>query len=609
MKKYEILEKLGDGTYGTVYKAKLKNSFHYVAIKKMKSCSPDWNENINSKEIFLLTKIDHVNIVKLYEIIQSHNNELNLVFEYIEENLYDYNCRRSKESKINSISETEIRNIIYQILQGLNKLHNMNIMHRDIKPENILVNTDIIVKIADFGLAKEYNNNCKSNISDNEILNVSNFSKQSYNDNLHSEYVATRWYRAPEVILCSKNYCSKIDIFAVGCIAAELFNNDPIFPGINEQDQFERYCDVLKNPSKNEWPEGYILAERKGLKFSKNSNIDNNNLHLLIPRAGSLALDLINKMLSINPSDRYSAKQCLMHPYFQCHNNLLSFLMPNINNSNTSSINNTNRSENNNDNNCNLKKSLNSISNNKINLNKNQYKSLNEESKNKLHYLESTINTNKLKQIIKIKRNLYTKNNTMINSIIYKTSNDNCLQTKQYLKKTLSNNTGISISTNNIDNKQKLDIKELSKDISEPNIVNFSKSKSIKNKDKNIVKYKENCINKKLINNSNLNILNNNDEASKKNIINPINKIYTNNSYNDFTHEKKKQQINNINSNTCNFNDKGKIKFIYNNNNINKKKLSNFKINISSIQDIYNNINNLKIKNNLQSGNIKLNKI
>jgi protein kinase len=292
MEKYEICEKLGDGTYGTVNKAinKEKSKFYinldeYVAIKRMKKKSQNWEECINMQEVKALLELKHPNIVTMKELILTSDGILNMIFEYIGINLYEYTSKYNKE-----IPEIKIRNIIFQVLQGLAHMHSRNIFHRDMKPENILINDDN-VKIADFGLAKEIK------------------SKQPFTD-----YVATRWYRSPEVILKSKSYSAPIDIFAVGAIMAELFNNKPLFPGKSEFEQMGKICDVLGTPTQNDWPDGYNLAARLNYKFP---NYKGQKLRNLIPRASDNAINLLELMLSFNPNKRPTATQCLQHPFFQ----------------------------------------------------------------------------------------------------------------------------------------------------------------------------------------------------------------------------------------------------------------------------------------------------
>jgi protein kinase len=171
MDKYKIVSVIGDGTYGSVMKAVHLITGEVVAIKKMKKKVYQWERCIDLKEIKALIKLSHPNIVRLLEVIKE-KNELHFVFEYLEANVYQVMKDRQK-----LFPETMIRNIVYQTLQGLAFMHKNSYFHRDMKPENLLCFLDY-VKIADFGLAKEIT------------------SQPPFTD-----YVATRWYRAPEILL------------------------------------------------------------------------------------------------------------------------------------------------------------------------------------------------------------------------------------------------------------------------------------------------------------------------------------------------------------------------------------------------------------------------
>ena len=201
MNRYKVYRQLGDGTYGSVWKAVNRQTNEVVAIKKMKRKYYSWEECVQHREVKSLRKMNHPCIVKLKEVIRE-NDELFFVFEFLECNIYHLIKDRDKY-----LPESRIRNWAYQILQGLNYIHKNGFFHRDMKPENILVTGDR-VKIADFGLAREIR------------------SRPPY-----TEYVSTRWYRAPEVLLRSPYYSAPIDLFALGAIIAELYTLRPLFPG------------------------------------------------------------------------------------------------------------------------------------------------------------------------------------------------------------------------------------------------------------------------------------------------------------------------------------------------------------------------------------------
>lgn len=287
MEKYKIHKPLGDGAFGTVSKAVNIKTNEVVAIKKMKRKFTSWDECKQLREIKSLMKLSHPNIVKLNEVLRV-NDELHLVFEFLEENLYQcYN--KQKETKEMRLSEKQIKSVIYKAAEALAYMHKHGFFHRDMKPENILVHREE-VKLADFGLAREIR------------------SRPPFTD-----YVSTRWYRAPEILLKATNYNSPIDIFALGCIMAELYLGSPLFAGNSEFDQIYKICSVLGTPSSTSWPEGYRLASQIGFSFPQMTGI---GIAQVIKDAPPEAVNLITEMLRFDPSKRPTAQQVLQHPYF-----------------------------------------------------------------------------------------------------------------------------------------------------------------------------------------------------------------------------------------------------------------------------------------------------
>ncbi|XP_070156045.1 serine/threonine-protein kinase dyf-5 isoform X1 [Polyergus mexicanus] len=285
MNRYITLNQLGDGTFGSVVLGERIDTGEKVAIKRMKRKYYSWEEAMNLREVKSLKKLSHANVVKLKEVIRE-NDVLYFVFEYMKENLYQLMKDRDK-----LFPEPVIRNMVYQVLQGLAFMHKHGFFHRDMKPENLLCMGPELVKIADFGLAREIR------------------SRPPYTD-----YVSTRWYRAPEVLLHSTTYNSPIDIWAVGCIMAELYTFRPLFPGKSEIDEIFKICSVIGTPDKDDWPEGYQLAAAMNFKFP---NFTRTSLAVLIPNASQEAVILMEDMLQWNPIKRPTAQQSLRYPYFQ----------------------------------------------------------------------------------------------------------------------------------------------------------------------------------------------------------------------------------------------------------------------------------------------------
>ncbi|XP_060720344.1 serine/threonine-protein kinase ICK-like [Tachysurus vachellii] len=284
MNRYAALRQLGDGTYGSVTLSRCLESGELVAVKKMKRKFYSWEECMNLREVKSLKKLNHANVIKLKEVIRE-NDELYFVFEYMKENLYQLMKERTR-----MFPESAVRNIMYQILQGLAFIHKHGFFHRDMKPENLLCMGPDLVKIADFGLAREIRS-CPP----------------------YTDYVSTRWYRAPEVLLKSTSYSSPIDQWAVGCIMAELYTLRPLFPGSSEVDTIFKICQVLGTPKKNDWPEGCLLAATMGFRWPQCVPM---NLASLIPNASSEAIQLMRDLLQWDPKKRPAASQALRYPYF-----------------------------------------------------------------------------------------------------------------------------------------------------------------------------------------------------------------------------------------------------------------------------------------------------
>ncbi|CAD8122713.1 unnamed protein product [Paramecium sonneborni] len=288
MKKFRELKKTGDGTFGVVIKAEDTQTHDLVAIKKMKQKYHNFDECTNLREVKALLKLqNHPNIVKLKEIFLD-NDTLCLVFEFVEKSIYQMYTQQKEMGKI--ISEDQIKSIIYQVANGLSYMHKHGYFHRDLKPENMLVTNNGVVKIIDLGCAREIR------------------SRPPYTD-----YIATRWYRAPEILLKQANYNSPVDIFALGCIMAELFLNRPLFQGNSELEQFNKILSTLGTFTQQEWPEGGRLVSQMGLALAQFQPLQ---LQQLIPNASTEAINLLTQMIRWDPNKRITATQMLTHPFF-----------------------------------------------------------------------------------------------------------------------------------------------------------------------------------------------------------------------------------------------------------------------------------------------------
>lgn len=200
------------------------------------------------RELKALRKLkDHVNVVKLKEVIRV-NDELAFIFEYMIKDVYKLYDEQKQLGK--KLSDDLNKSIFWQTANSLQYCHRNGFFHRDLKPENLLISDQNVIKLADFGLAREIR------------------SRPPYTD-----YVSTRWYRAPEILLRSTNYNSPVDVFALGCIMAELYEGKPLFPGTSEIDQLHKIQNILGTPTKEEWADGYKLAAQRGYNFRSYSAI------------------------------------------------------------------------------------------------------------------------------------------------------------------------------------------------------------------------------------------------------------------------------------------------------------------------------------------------
>ncbi|KAJ1405777.1 kinase-like domain-containing protein [Ochromonadaceae sp. CCMP2298] len=237
--RYKVVDYLGSGAYGTVCAVRDSTADHTVAIKKCKKIfSSRTLAKRTLREIRLLRMFSHENIVTLNSLLQPTDvtcfSDLYLVFEIMDTDLAQI-IRSPQELK-----EQHVQYFAHQLLQALSYIHSKNIVHRDIKPRNILINADCSLKLADFGLARMYKNEGPERIT------------------AITDYVTTRWYRAPEVIVGWTSYTSAVDMWAVGCIVAELISRTPLFPGENTLKQIGLIIRIMGSPT-----EDFIMRSQK----------------------------------------------------------------------------------------------------------------------------------------------------------------------------------------------------------------------------------------------------------------------------------------------------------------------------------------------------------
>ncbi|XP_026155326.1 mitogen-activated protein kinase 15 [Mastacembelus armatus] len=292
--KYEIKKRLGKGAYGIVWKAVDRQTGEIVAVKKIFDAFRNRTDAQRTfREIMFLQEFgDHPNIVKLLNVIRAQNDkDIYLIFEYMDTDLH------AVIKKGTLLKDIHKRYVMYQLLKAIKYLHSGNVIHRDQKPSNVLLDTDCIVKLCDFGLARSLNQ----------------IQEDSGNPAL-TEYVATRWYRAPEILLGSTRYTKGVDMWSLGCILGEMLLGKALFPGTSTINQIEKIMSAIPHPSpedilaiKSEY--GSSVIQRMLLKPQVPLE---DLLQLSVPPD---ALDLLKGLLVFNPDKRLTAEQALQHPY------------------------------------------------------------------------------------------------------------------------------------------------------------------------------------------------------------------------------------------------------------------------------------------------------
>jgi len=294
--KYEIIDSVGQGAYGIVVAARDKTKPNseeaLVAIKKIEKA---FEHKIFTKrtlrELKILRLLRHENIIDISTISLPKSRE---TFE----DIYVYNelMETDLASIIKSpqpLSDEHIQFFLYQILRGLKYIHSAGIIHRDLKPRNLLVNSNCDLKICDFGLSRAIHYQQKTGDM--------------------TDYVATRWYRAPELLLAAKEYGPSVDMWSVGCILAELLKRKPFLPGTETKTQLELIIDVFGNPTEEEINK---IPKEKSRKFLKSLPKKNpKNLEAMFPNANPLALDLLKKLMVFDSKSRATVEDALKHPY------------------------------------------------------------------------------------------------------------------------------------------------------------------------------------------------------------------------------------------------------------------------------------------------------
>lgn len=287
-KPYEKVVQVGEGTYGKVYKARNREGLGLVALKRIRmEGEKDGFPVTAMREIKLLQGLEHENVIRLHEMMVSHGS-VYMVFDYMEHDLTGV----LNQAQFH-FSEAHLKSLSQQMLSGLSYLHRKSILHRDLKGSNILLNSQGILKLADFGLARFYN-------------------KKKRND--HTNRVITLWYRSPELLMGETVYGASVDMWSAGCIMLELFIRKPVFQGSDEIHQLEVIFSMMGTPHVRDWPglgglPWYELVKPKVEYASR-----------LVDMFGSTisgpGLTVIQGLLEYDPARRLTADEALSDAYF-----------------------------------------------------------------------------------------------------------------------------------------------------------------------------------------------------------------------------------------------------------------------------------------------------
>lgn len=292
LRKYEICQKLGKGAYGIVWKAIDKKTRETIALKKIFDAFQNATDAQRTfREIMFLQALNHDNIIKLINVHKADNDkDIYLTFEYMETDLHAV-------IRANILEEIHKQYIIYQLLKSLKYLHSAELLHRDMKPSNLLLNSECHMKVADFGLARS----------------IASLEKEQVANPVLTDYVATRWYRAPEILLGSTKYTKGVDMWSVGCILGELLGGKPMFPGTSTMNQLDKILGVTGRPSAED-----IESIKSPFAATMLESLPPNqtrNLSEMFPNASLEALDMLKRLLHFNPNKRITADDALKHPY------------------------------------------------------------------------------------------------------------------------------------------------------------------------------------------------------------------------------------------------------------------------------------------------------
>ncbi|KAF0683496.1 Aste57867_24448 [Aphanomyces stellatus] len=285
MENYENLGTIGEGTYGVVLKCRHKETGQIVAIKKFKESDEDEQvKKTAMREIRILKQLKHENIVNLIEVFR-RKGKLYLVFEYVEKTILE-----EIEKNPEGLEPTAIRSLMWQLVRAIQFCHQNNIIHRDIKPENLLVSKNGVLKLCDFGFARPL----------------------AAAGAKYTDYVSTRWYRAPELLVGDVSYGKAVDIWAVGCMFAEITTGLPLFPGDSDIDQLYHIIKCLGRITSRQQELFRKNSLYVGVKLPQVTEVE--TLEERFPHLDKVAIDFLKQTVQDEPLDRWTCSELLKHP-------------------------------------------------------------------------------------------------------------------------------------------------------------------------------------------------------------------------------------------------------------------------------------------------------
>ncbi|KAK2628599.1 hypothetical protein QTJ16_001702 [Diplocarpon rosae] len=304
---YEVLGKLGEGTFGEVLRARSKRTGSVVALKKILMHNEKDGFPITAlREIKLLKLLSHPNILKLEEMAVEHHNKtvdkrkravMYMVMPYM-----DHDLSGLLENPKVKLQESHIKCYMLQLLEGVRYLHNEKILHRDMKAANLLINNQGILQIADFGLARHY---------DEAVPVAGQGGGAAQRD--YTTLVVTRWYRPPELLLQLRKYTTAIDLWGVGCVFGEMLIGKPILSGDSDANQLKIIFDLMGTPTEENMPDFHSLPGSEGINPAPHAS----TLAQRFRAFGSGAISLLNELLKLDWKKRINAIDALQHPYFR----------------------------------------------------------------------------------------------------------------------------------------------------------------------------------------------------------------------------------------------------------------------------------------------------